>query len=502
MRDRFREVLTQEALDFVATLVENHGPSLQRLLAGRMTGAGRPSFSKETSWIRDGNWQVGQIPDDLKVRHVEITGPVDRKMMINALNSGADVYMADFEDSFSPIWELTIQGQVNLMDAVRKTIELTTAEGKHYRLAEKTATLVVRPRGLHLIEKNVYLNGQPVPASLFDFGLYLFHNVDELRRAGSGPYFYIPKLENHLEAKWWAEVFDDAEKILNLPHGTIKCSVLIETITAAFTMDEIIYMLRDYITALNLGRWDYIFSFIKRLGWDPRYIMPDRRHLTMDKHFLTSAALLLVKTCHRRRAYAIGGMAAQVPLRGQPSIHEEALEKVRADKMREISQGFDGAWVAHPDLVPLVKSLFSGVGENQLHIRHEELRIGEDDLLRVPEGDITLEGLRSNISVCLRYLEAWLRGNGAVAINGLMEDTATFEIARTQIWQWVKHGVMFREGVRASVELFRTESSRVLDELRTEYKDGRLDDAADILTRLATSQEPVEFTPPIAQDLL
>jgi len=504
MLERSKEVLTGEALDFIATLVENHGPSLNKLLAARMKAVTVSGlrFPLETSRIRDGAWRVGDIPRDLKVRHVEITGPVDRKMMINALNSGADTYMADFEDSFSPKWEGVIQGQVNLIDAVRKTIELKTAEGKHYRLADKTATLIVRPRGLHLVENNVLVNDKPVPASLFDFGLYLFHNVDELKRAGSGPYFYIPKLENHLEAGWWAQVFKDAEKNLNLSHGTIKCSVLIETITAAFVMDEIIYMLRDYITALNLGRWDYIFSFIKRLGHDPKYIMPDRRHLTMDKHFLTSAALLLVKTCHRRGAYAIGGMAAQVPLRGQPRVQEEALEKVRGDKMREISQGFDGAWVAHPDLVPLVKELFSRVGENQLHVRHEGVTIREEDLLTVPEGYVTLEGLRTNIMVSLRYLEAWLRGNGAVAINGLMEDTATFEIARTQIWQWVKHGVKFKEGVNASADLFKAELSKVLEELKTEHTDGRLDDAANILERLVTSQELIEFTPPIAYQYL
>ncbi|GBC68368.1 Malate synthase A [archaeon HR01] len=498
----FKEILSAEALDFIAYLVENHGPKLNRLLALRDENAkalrsGRlPTFPYDTRDVREGVWRIGEIPRDLRVRHVEITGPVDRKMMINALNSGADVYMADFEDSFSPVWRLTIQGQINLYDAVRKSLELTTPEGKRYTLNEKTATLMVRPRGLHLVENHVEIGGKPVPAPLFDYGLYLFHNARELRMRGTGPYFYIPKLENRLEAGWWAEVFQDSERILNLPRATIKCSVLIETITAAFEMDEIIYMLREHITALNLGRWDYIFSFIKRLGHDPGFLMPDRRFLTMDKHFLTSAARLLVKTCHRRGAYAIGGMAAQVPLRGQPTIQREAVEKVLEDKRREIAQGFDGAWVAHPDLVQPVKELFSQIGENQLNVRHEDLVITEQDLLMVPSGARTLEGLRSNISVCLRYLSSWLAGNGAVAINGLMEDTATFEIARAQVWQWILHRVRLDDGGEMSYQLSKAELEKALDDVGR--GDRYLEKAAEILDQLVSSRDLIEFTPSIA----
>ncbi|MCS6783945.1 MAG: malate synthase A, partial [Candidatus Caldarchaeum sp.] len=443
----FREILNKDAVDFITYLVQTHGPALKNLLKKRVETAAllrkgaALDFPPETAEIRSSNWTVGEIPGDLRVRHVEITGPVDRKMIINALNSGADVYMADFEDSFSPVWESTLAGQLNLMDAVRRTIEFRSPDGRIYRLREKVATLVVRPRGLHLVEKNMRIDGEPVPAALFDYGLYLFHNASELRSRGTGPYFYIPKLEHYLEARWWADVFRESEKILNLPRGSIKASALIETITAAFMMDEILYELREHITALNLGRWDYIFSFIKRLGTDPRYLMPDRSHLTMDKHFLKSAALLLVKTTHRRGAYAIGGMAAQVPIRGNPEAQEKAFAKVREDKLREISQGFDGAWVAHPDLVPLVKQLFveNMPGANQLHVKHENIVITAGDLLKIPEGPRTAEGMRTNMEVGLRYLESWLRGNGCVAINNLMEDAATFEIARAIIWQWVKH---------------------------------------------------------------
>ncbi|MDW8359503.1 MAG: malate synthase A [Candidatus Caldarchaeum sp.] len=505
------EVLGRDAVDFVEFLVKEHGPRLKLLLQERTVSAqklrrgGELDFPDETAEVRKSGWRVGEIPHDLTVRHVEITGPVDRKMMINALNSGADVYMADFEDSFSPVWESTVLGQLNLFEAVRKTIEYKSPDGKHYTLADKTATLIVRPRGLHLLEKNASAEGSPVPAALFDFGVYFFHNAKELRRRGSGPYFYLPKLESYLEARWWAEVFDSAEKALNIPHGTIKCSVLIETITAAFQMDEILYELRDYATALNLGRWDYIFSFIKRLGHDPRYTMPDRSHLTMDKHFLKSAALLLVKTCHRRGAYAIGGMAAQVPIRGNPEAQQKAFDKVREDKLREISQGFDGAWVAHPDLVPIVKKLFVEKlnGPNQLHIKHDNVAITAEDLLKIPEGERTAEGMRANMEVGLRYLESWLRGNGCVAINFLMEDAATFEIARALIWQWVKHGATLSDGRRVSPTVFEEELNKVLEKLRQEqgeenYRRSKFQLAAEILRKTVLADEFIEFTPPIA----
>ncbi len=511
---KYHTVLSKEAVDFLQHLVENHGHELRRLLAKREETAealrrgAKLDFPAETAEIRASGWRVSDIPADLSVRHVEITGPVDRKMMINALNSGADVYMADFEDSFSPVWSQTLDGQINLMDAVRKTIEYRSPDGKLYTLADKTATLLVRPRGLHLVEKNMLINGSPVPAPLFDFGLYLFHNAAELRRRGTGPYFYIPKLEHYLEARWWANVFADAEKTLNLPRGTIKCSVLIETITAAFQMDEILYELREYVTALNLGRWDYIFSFIKRLGHDPRYLMPDRSHLTMDKHFLKSAALLMVKTCHRRGAYAIGGMAAQVPIRGNPEAQQRAFAKVREDKLREISQGFDGAWVAHPDLVPLVKSLFieNLKAPNQLHVKHENLVITADDLLKVPDGERTAEGMRANMEVGLRYLESWLRGNGCVAINFLMEDAATFEIARALIWQWIRHGARLADGRTVTPQVFEEELGKVLQKLRGEmgaaYQETKFELAAEILRKTVLSTEFIEFTPPIAYEYL
>jgi malate synthase len=510
-----KQVLNSEALEFLGELVRRHAGGLEKLLderrvtASRLRSGLKLDFPAETEHIRRSGWTVAEIPRDLSVRHVEITGPVDRKMMINALNSGADVYMADFEDSFSPVWSMTIQGQINLMDAVRKTIEFTSPDGRKYVLAEKTATLMVRPRGLHLLERHVQVDGKPVPAALFDFGLYIFHNAAELRSRGTGPYFYIPKLESYREARWWAEVFADAEKMLNLPHGAIKCSVLIETITAAFQMDEILYELRDYVTALNLGRWDYIFSFIKRLGHDPKYLMPDRSLLTMDKHFLRSAALLLVKTCHRRRAYAIGGMAAQVPIRANPEAQQKAFEKVKEDKLREISQGFDGAWVAHPDLVPLVKNLFleNMPGPNQLHVTHDDLVITAEDLLKVPEGERTAEGMRASMEVGLKYLESWLRGNGCVAINFLMEDAATFEIARSLVWQWVKHGARLADGRSVTPEVFEEELAKTLEKIREEigpenYGKSRFDLAAEILRKTVLSDEFIEFTPPIAYGYL
>ncbi|MEM3123851.1 MAG: malate synthase A [Nitrososphaerota archaeon] len=392
---------------------------------------------------------------------------------------------------------------------MRKTIALTTVEGKRYTLSDKIATLMVRPRGVHLQERHIHLGNEPIPAALFDFGLYLFHNAHELRRSGTGPYIYIPKIENYIEAKWWCNVFADAEKMLNIPHGTVRCSILIETITAAFQMDEILYELRDYVTALNLGRWDYIFSFIKRLGHNPQYLMPDRSLLTMDTHFLRSAAVLLVKTCHRRGAYAIGGMAAQMPLRNNPEAQEKAFAKVREDKLREISQGFDGAWVAPPDLVPYVKKLFieNMSVDNQLHVTHDSLTITAEDLLKIPEGERTAEGMRANIEVGLRYLESWLRGNGCVAINNLMEDAATFEIARALIWQWIKHGVRLSDGRIVTSAVFKDELATVLMKIRNgigneKYGQAKFQLAADILTKTVLSGEFTEFTPPIAYNYI
>ncbi len=438
IRPGFETILTGDAMRFIRSLVSRFQQRRAQLLERRLRIAERikkgvlPDFQRETEEVRRGSWRISPVPSDLAVRRVEITGPVDRKMMINALNSGADVYMADFEDSHSPTWQGTVQGQLNLRDAVDGSIRYESPEGKTYRLSEKPAVLCVRPRGLHLDEKHVLLDGDAVPASLFDYGLYLYHNHERLREKGTGPYFYLPKLENHLEAALWNDIFDTSEKMLGLPRNSVKCTVLIENILAAFEMDEILYELRGHITALNFGRWDYIFSFIKKLGWNPDFILPDRALLTMTTHFLSSCAVLLVETCHKRGASAIGGMAANVPTRNDREAGKMAIDRVIADKVREVGQGYDGAWVAHPDLVPVVMGVFNNhmKGSNQVQVRHEGVRIGQRDLLFVPKGDVTEAGIRANIGVSLRYLRSWLRGNGCVAINNLMEDAATVEICR------------------------------------------------------------------------
>ena len=502
----FESILSRDALNFVATLVVEFGDRLEDLLKQRQVKADRarmgklPDFLMETSNVREGDWTVGHIPSDLEKRRVEITGPVDRKMIINALNSGADVYMADFEDSHSPTWTGTVQGQLNLRDAVNGTIEYRGPDGRSYRLNSKTATLVVRPRGLHLKENHVLIASHPISASFFDYGLYLFHNVKKLREKGSGPYYYLPKMENHQEARLWNDVFNRSEDILGLPHGTIKCSVLIENILAAFEMEEILYELRDHITALNFGRWDYTFSFIKKLGHDKRFLVPERQQLPMITHFLQLCSLLLVESCHKHGAYAIGGMAAQVPIKNNPRAAADAMDKVVLDKEREVSQGYDGAWVAHPGLVSVVMSVFmNGMeGPDQLNARHRDLKVTAGDLLMVPKGTITEQGLRGNISVSLRYLESWLRGVGCVSINNLMEDTATVEISRSQIWQWIHHGAHLTDGRAITPELFHT---LLAEELATAEAAGngellaqsRFSDAAQILDRLSTSPDFMDF---------
>ncbi len=514
MDPRFQEILTADALNFVASLVNNFSPRLKLLLQTRSWISQRirsgvlPDFPPVTEDIRKNSWKITSIPADLERRRVEITGPVERKMMINALNSGADVYMADFEDSHSPTWKGTIQGQVNLKDAVEGRLEYTSPEGKKYRLKENLATLCVRPRGLHLPEKHLLVNGEPAPAAMFDFGLYLYHNADRLIQKGTGPYFYLPKLENHLEAQLWNDIFRFSEDTLRIPRGTIKCSVLVENILAAFEMDEILYELKDHVTALNFGRWDYIFSFIKKLGWSPQFLFPDRSQLTMNAHFLKSCALLLVQTCHRRNAYAIGGMAAQVPIRNNPEAQAKALEKVISDKQREVEQGFDGAWVAHPDLVPIVMKVFSEhmPGANQLHVRHENLKITTQDLLSVPEGKLTEEGLRSNINVSLRYLESWLRGTGCVAINNLMEDTATVEISRALVWQWIRQKASLSNGSRITEELFQTvleqEQARIEEGVLGNSEPGKLELAAETLRHLVTGKDFADFMTTACYDYL
>src|SRR5467141_3890141 len=404
----FEAILTPDALAFVRDLVREFSPRLDLLLQKRilvhesLRTVTLPDFLDETREIRNSDWRIGPIPADLRQRRVEITGPVDRKMVINALNSGADVYMADFEDSHSPTWEGTVQGQANLRDAVDRTIRYAGPDGREYKLGDSLATLMVRPRGLHLIEKHVLIESRPIPAFLFDYGLFLYRNAKKLISQGTGPYFYIPKLESYLEAQLWNEIFDYSEKALKLPHASIKCSVLIETILAGFQMDEILYELRERITALNLGRWDYIFSLIKFLGYDPRFIVPERQLLPMTAPFLKSASILLSQSCHRRGAYAIGGMAAQVPIRGDPRS-QEAIDRVVADKKREAAEGYEGAWVAHPGLVPLVMRVFDDRSAESKH-SNAIVELSRDDLLRVPEPKISEQSLRANVAVSLQYL--------------------------------------------------------------------------------------------------
>src|SRR5437016_1865552 len=460
----FAEILTPEALNFVATLVRAFSGRREELLQRRAQrqaeiDAGKmPDFLPETEHIRSGDWTIAPVPADLQDRRVEITGPVERKMVINALNSGSKVFMADFEDSFAPTWEGTIQGQINVRDAVNRTIEYLSPEGKRYALNEKTATLLVRPRGWHLVEKHFLIDGQPISGGIFDFGLYFFHNAKKLIEMGTGPYFYLPKLENHLEARLWNDVFVLAQQELGIPQGTIKATVLIETILATFEMDEILYELREHSAGLNCGRWDYIFSAIKKFRNIPDFILPDRAQVTMTTHFMRSYSLLTIKTCHRRNAPAIGGMAAQIPIKNDPQANEEALARVRADKHREATDGHDGTWVAHPGLVPIAMAEFDAVMKrsNQIERKREDVQVTAADLLQVPEGTITEAGLRNNISVGLQYLESWLRGSGCVPINNLMEDAATVEISRAQIWEWIHNPIgILDDGRKVTIELYK-----------------------------------------------
>ncbi|HZO96091.1 MAG TPA: malate synthase A [Gaiellaceae bacterium] len=451
------DVLSEEALRFVELLQRELGPARRELLERRrerkeaLDAGERPRFLEETRSVREGDWRVAGAPADLRDRRCEITGPADRKMMINALNSGARVFMADFEDALSPTWRNVVEGQRNIRDAVRREISLETPE-KTYRLNDEVATLLVRPRGWHLVERHVEVDGEPVSASLFDFGLTAFHNAAELLERGSGPYFYLPKLEGHLEARLWARAFALAEETLGLPRGSIRCTVLIETILAAFEMEEILYELRDYGCALNAGRWDYIFSTIKKLG----ALLPDRAQVTMTVPFVRAYTELLVRSCHRRGAHAIGGMAAFIPSRRDPQVNEVALAKVREDKERESGDGFDGTWVAHPDLVPVATEVFDGVlgtRPNQLERLREDVQVTAEQLadFAVPGGEITEAGLHLNVSVGVRYLDAWLAGVGAAAIDNLMEDAATAEISRAQVWTWVKAGRFTEERVREEI---------------------------------------------------
>ena len=504
------EILTSEASAFLKGLGGRFESRRQELLSRRrvrqqrIDGGELPDFLSETATIREGDWTVAPIPHDLLDRRVEITGPVDRKMIINALNSGADVFMADFEDSNSPTWQNNLEGQFNLRDAVKGNITFVSPEGKRYEINPNVATLVVRPRGWHLEERHFRVDSQPISASLFDFGLYFFHNAKELIRRGTGPYFYLPKMESHLEARLWNDVFIFAQDELGIPRGTIRATVLIETILAAFEMDEILYELRNHSSGLNCGRWDYIFSFIKKFRNRPDFVLPDRSVVTMDKHFLKSYVDLLIKTCHRRGIHAMGGMAAQIPIKNDPTANEKALDKVRQDKLREVNAGHDGTWVAHPGLVPIAKDIFDTHMKeaNQISRRkeanEEDVRVAAKDLLAVTEGNITEEGLRWNIDVGLQYLESWLRGSGCVPIYNLMEDAATAEICRAQIWQWLRHGAKLSNGRQVTQEIVRS----VIAEQKTKLQGGRMAEAADIFERMMTSPEFAEFLTLVAYDYI
>jgi len=461
------KVFTREALAFVGELVARFAAVRVNLLESRRTRDREIASGKkygllaETDAVRKADWKVAGTPADLDRRHVEITGPTDRKMVINALSSGADVFMADFEDSLSPTWDNVVSGQANLMEAVRKTLSFTSPEGKSYTLASKLATLVVRPRGWHLVEKHATFGGQPVSASLFDFGLYFFHNARELTARGSGPYFYLPKMESHLEARLWNDVFVAAQELLGVPRGTVRATVLIETLPAAFEMDEILYELRDHAAGLNAGRWDYLFSAIKKLRDQPGLAIPERSQLLMTVPFMRAYTERLVRTCHHRGAHAIGGMAPFIPSRKNPEINTAALAKVRDDKLREVRDGFDGTWVAHPDLVATAKEVFDaalGDKPNQKSKLREDVKVTDAEILdlRVPDGKITEAGLRNNVSVAIQYLASWLSGNGAAAIFNLMEDAATAEISRGQLWFWIHHGGVLDDARPITTALYRS----------------------------------------------
>jgi malate synthase len=494
-------VLTPAALDFIVRLQRAFEPRRREALQLRevrqrdIRNGRYPTFLSDTTAVRSGDWCVAEAPADLNDRRVEITGPVDRKMMINALNSGANVFMADFEDSLSPTWQNVVEGQANLQDAVRRSLEFTSDDGKHYELKDETATLVVRPRGWHLVEKHVLVDDAPVSASLFDFGLYFFHNARELLDRGTGPYVYLPKLESHIEARLWNDVFIWSQAALGIPPGSIRATVLIETILAAFEMEEILYELRDHAAGLNAGRWDYIFSVIKKFAHDEAFVLPDRAQVTMAVPFMRSYAELLVRVCHKRGAHAIGGMAAFIPSRKDAEVNELALAKVREDKDRESAQGFDGTWVAHPDLVPVAMEIFDrvlGDAPHQKHQAHGNGRASAEGLLdtRVDGGRITLAGVVSNVGVALRYLDAWLQGIGAVAIFNLMEDAATAEISRAQLWQWRVHHARLADGQTFDAELYmRIRAEQVREIERETGGASRVHDAARLLDSLVLSDD-------------
>ena len=510
------DVLTAGALEFLVLLHERFGEKRKELLQARkgrqeeIKKGARPDFLRETSSVRSGSWKVAPPPHDLQDRRVEITGPAEAKMLINALNSGAKVFMADLEDSLSPTWENVIQAQVALKAAVRKTLSFENSEGKKYQLNEKTATLVVRPRGWHLIEKNILIDGEAVSGGLFDFAFYFFHNVHETLKRGTGPYFYLPKMESHLEARLWNDVFIFSEQALGVPKGTIRATVLIETILAAFEMNEILYELKDHIVGLNAGRWDYIFSMIKKFCDSKEFILPDRAQVTMTVPFMKAYSELLVQTCHKRGAHAMGGMSAFIPNRKDMTVTENALKKVKEDKIREANAGFDGTWVAHPDLVPVAQAEFDHVLGSHPHQKsklREDVHVNAQQLLQtqIDGGAVTEQGLRGNIQVAIQYIERWISGVGAAALHNLMEDAATAEIARAQVWQWIRHQVVMTNGAIITQELYRMLRDDELKKLKNSSPTSiefRYDEAVGILDRLILNSEFIDFLTLLADEKL
>ncbi|AKF11514.1 malate synthase A [Sandaracinus amylolyticus] len=499
-------ILTRPALEFVADLVRTFRPRIEERLAARaerharFANGERLDFLAATKSVREGDWKCAPLPKDILDRRVEITGPVDRKMIINALNSGASVFMADFEDANAPTWDNCIEGQVNLRDAVARTISFSSG-AKSYRLNDETAVLFVRPRGFHLWEKNVEVDGKPVPGMLFDFGLYFFHNAKRLLESGSGPYFYLPKMESHLEARVWNDVFLRAQEKLGVPAGSIKATCLIETLPGCFEMDEILYELRQHSAGLNCGRWDYIFSYIKVHATDATRVLPDRSQVGMTQPFMRAYSRLVIKTCHRRGVHAMGGMAAQIPVKGDEAENERAFEKVRADKLREVTDGHDGTWVAHPALVPVAKKVFDEHMKEANQIasgKQSDWNPTAADLIAAPQGPKTLEGLKHNVLVGIQYVEAWLKGSGAVPLYNLMEDAATAEISRTQVWQWVQHGCALEDGTKVTRELVAKIIDEEMNVIESEIgvervKSGRFEDAKRIFLRVSTESPLIEF---------
>jgi len=503
----FEEILTPGALAFVEKLESEFGERRKNLLIKRVNrqkeidGGMLPHFLPETKHVRNSDWSISPVKDDLQDRRVEITGPVDRKMIINALNSGVKVFMADFEDSNAPTWNNVLNGQINLRDANHQTISFENpVSGKQYSLNENTATLMVRPRGWHLEEKNVLLNGKSISASIFDFGLYFYHNAQTLLQNGTAPYFYLPKLESHLEARLWNDIFVMSQDELGIPQGSIKATVLIETILAAFEMDEILYELREHSAGLNCGRWDYIFSFIKKFRNHADFVLPNRAEITMERHFLKSYVNLLIQTCHKRGAHAMGGMAAQIPIKNDDDANQKALDKVQADKEREANAGHDGTWVAHPGLAQIALNAFDSVmpNANQLDVKRTDVVVTAEDLLKVPTGVITEEGVRENIRVGVQYVESWLRGNGCVPLYNLMEDAATAEIGRAQLWQWIKHNAILDDGRTISMELYTSLLENEMNKLQIQLGDelftsGKFELATTLFTDMVQKDEFDEF---------